>query len=55
MPFAQIEVRRRVSDEAEVAIIEAVHRPAPLETDATPYGDGNAAARVVDEILAHSR
>ena len=25
MPFAQIEVRRRVSDEAEVAIIEAVH------------------------------
>jgi UDP-N-acetylglucosamine 2-epimerase (non-hydrolysing) len=30
----------------------AVHRPAPAPTDATPYGDGHAAQRVADVLLA---
>ena len=29
-----------------------VHRPAPAATDATPYGDGHAAERVADTLLA---
>jgi len=36
------------------AIVEAVHRPAPHATEETPYGDGSAAVRVVDELLARS-
>jgi UDP-N-acetylglucosamine 2-epimerase (non-hydrolysing) len=30
----------------------AVERPVPAPTDATPYGDGHAATRVVDALLA---
>jgi UDP-N-acetylglucosamine 2-epimerase (non-hydrolysing) len=30
----------------------AVHRPAPPPTDASPYGDGHAAQRVADVLLA---
>lgn len=33
-------------------LIAAVRRPAPPLTDATPYGDGHAAERVVNELLA---
>lgn len=36
------------------AIEAAVRRPTPTDTDEAPYGDGNAAVRVVDEILARS-
>ncbi|WP_151523545.1 non-hydrolyzing UDP-N-acetylglucosamine 2-epimerase [Serinicoccus kebangsaanensis] len=32
---------------------EAASRPAPGPTDATPYGDGRAAAAVLDALLAH--
>jgi UDP-N-acetylglucosamine 2-epimerase (non-hydrolysing) len=32
-------------------IAEAVSRPAPVPTDAAPYGDGGAAKRVVDALL----
>ncbi|MGB4136824.1 MAG: UDP-N-acetylglucosamine 2-epimerase, partial [Microbacterium sp.] len=39
-----------VAPEAE-AITAAVGRPAPADTDEAPYGDGNAASRVVDELL----
>ena len=34
------------------AVRAAVMRPRPPSTDATPYGDGEAAARVVAELLA---
>lgn len=34
------------------AVRAAVMRPRPPETDATPYGDGHAAERVVAELLA---
>ncbi|WP_137844323.1 UDP-N-acetylglucosamine 2-epimerase (non-hydrolyzing) [Microbacterium sp. 2FI] len=33
-------------------IAAAVTRPRPTETDAAPYGDGRAAARVIDALLA---
>ena len=33
----------------------AVHRPAPTPTDATPYGDGKAAERVVEELIKHAK
>lgn len=33
----------------------AVHRPAPAPTDATPYGDGKAAERVVEELIKHAK
>jgi UDP-N-acetylglucosamine 2-epimerase (non-hydrolysing) len=36
-------------------IAELVTRRAPRPTDATPYGDGNAAARTVTELLSHPR
>jgi UDP-N-acetylglucosamine 2-epimerase (non-hydrolysing) len=36
-------------------ILAAVTRPAPAPTDATPYGDGRAAVRVADELLANRR
>ena len=38
------------SDFAELA--DVVTRPAPLPTDAAPYGDGHAATRVVDILTA---
>lgn len=31
-------------------IAEAVHRPSPVDTDAAPYGDGNAASRVISQL-----
>lgn len=34
------------------AIAAAMSRPAPQPTDAAPYGDGNAAGRVVDALLS---
>lgn len=36
-------------------ILAGVQRPAPAPTDATPYGDGHAAERVVDELLRRAR
>lgn len=35
------------------SILPALHRPAPAETSATPYGDGRAAHRAVDAMLTH--
>jgi UDP-N-acetylglucosamine 2-epimerase (non-hydrolysing) len=37
-----------------VGLTGAVSRPAPEATDATPYGDGKAAHRVADVLLAGS-
>ena len=34
------------------ALASAVQRPAPAATDAAPYGDGHAAARVADALIA---
>ncbi|MGC5628467.1 non-hydrolyzing UDP-N-acetylglucosamine 2-epimerase [Georgenia sp. Z1344] len=34
------------------ALLAAATRPRPADTDATPYGDGDAAARVLDALLA---
>jgi len=34
-------------------IAAAVTRPKPAATDAAPYGDGHAAARVIDMLLSH--
>lgn len=34
------------------ALIAAATRPRPVATDAAPYGDGNAASRVVDVLLS---
>ena len=36
-------------------IAAAVGRPAPQPTDATPYGDGRAAERVIETLLARAR
>jgi len=36
-------------------LADTVRRPAPAPTDATPYGDGHAAERVADTLLATSR
>src|SRR5690606_41373460 len=36
-------------------LAETVARPAPAATDATPYGDGNAASRTITELLARPR
>ncbi len=39
--------------DADLTILgETVARPAPAPTDATPYGDGHAAERVADALLA---
>ena len=38
------------ADSAEIAA--AVTRPAPLDTDATPYGDGRAAERTISALFA---
>lgn len=38
---------------SEAAITAAVRRPRPMETDASPYGDGDAATRVVEALLSH--
>lgn len=42
-----------VTDPATLA--RDVDRPAPQPTDATPYGDGRAAARVVAALVEHAR
>lgn len=42
-----------VTDPSQVARL--VERPTPPATDATPYGDGQAAGRVVAELLEHGR
>lgn len=34
-------------------LAEAIDRPAPPATDAAPYGDGHAAGRAVEAIVAH--
>lgn len=34
-------------------IAAAATRPRPAETDATPYGDGDAATRTIDYLIAH--
>ena len=36
-------------------IASAIDRPPPAPTDAAPYGDGQAAGRAVDAIVAHQR
>jgi UDP-N-acetylglucosamine 2-epimerase (non-hydrolysing) len=36
-------------------IAAAVTRPRPSDTDATPYGDGAAATRVIDSLIASAR
>ena len=36
-------------------IAAAVTRPAPVETDATPYGDGHSAARVIEALRSGLR
>jgi UDP-N-acetylglucosamine 2-epimerase (non-hydrolysing) len=36
-------------------IFAGVQRPAPVPTGATPYGDGHAAERVVDELVRRAR
>jgi UDP-N-acetylglucosamine 2-epimerase (non-hydrolysing) len=43
---------RLVPQPAELA--DAMDRPAPPETDATPYGDGHAAGRAVEAIQNHT-
>jgi UDP-N-acetylglucosamine 2-epimerase (non-hydrolysing) len=35
-------------------LADAVHRPAPQPTDATPYGDGHAAERTADVLLTEA-
>jgi UDP-N-acetylglucosamine 2-epimerase (non-hydrolysing) len=35
------------------SLAEAIDRPVPPTTDAAPYGDGHAAGRAVEAILAH--
>lgn len=37
------------------AVRAAVERPRPEDTAAAPYGDGDAARRVVDALIAHAR
>lgn len=37
------------------AVRAAVERPRPDDTTATPYGDGDAARRVVDALIDHAR
>ena len=37
------------------AVSAAVSRPRPAATAATPYGDGDAARRVVDALIEHAR
>lgn len=37
------------------ALVDAVTRPTPAPTDATPYGDGRAAGRTIDTLIAHLR
>ncbi|WP_418608303.1 UDP-N-acetylglucosamine 2-epimerase [Georgenia sp. SUBG003] len=37
------------------ALRTAASRPRPAETDATPYGDGHAAARTADTLLSWAR
>ena len=34
-------------------VAAAVARPAPVATDATPYGDGHAATRVIEELIRY--
>ena len=43
-----------VLTEDPAAIAAAVNRPHPLPTEATPYGDGNAAERVIQTLLEHA-
>ena len=46
-----VELGWNVLAQDAAAVREAVMRPRPPETDATPYGDGRAAERVVAELL----
>ncbi|MGO4384582.1 non-hydrolyzing UDP-N-acetylglucosamine 2-epimerase [Specibacter sp. RAF43] len=48
-----VELGWNVLVNADLSLLaDAVQRPAPAATDATPYGDGHAAQRTVDALLA---
>lgn len=47
-----VELGWNVLVEPGPALREAASRPAPPPTDATPYGDGRAAAAVLDALAA---
>ena len=50
-----VELGWNVLVSADLSTLRAtVERPMPAPTDAAPYGDGHAAERVVDELLAQS-
>ncbi|WP_086150827.1 non-hydrolyzing UDP-N-acetylglucosamine 2-epimerase [Cellulosimicrobium sp. KWT-B] len=49
-----VELGWNVLANSESAVREAVLRPTPAATDATPYGDGAAAVRVVDALRRHA-
>lgn len=50
-----VELGWNVLVDADLASLPAVvGRPAPAPTDAQPYGDGRAAQRVIDELLARA-
>lgn len=50
-----VELGWNVLAETHEEIARAVQRPAPAPTDAQPYGDGRAAERVIEALLAGSR
>ena len=47
-----VELGWNVLAQDDEAVRAGVQRPRPSETDATPYGDGRAAERVIAELLA---
>lgn len=48
-----VELGWNVLVEPGPALVTAASRPVPAPTAATPYGDGHAAARAIDALLAH--
>lgn len=49
-----VELGWNILSDDPAAIGDAVRRPAPAATDATPYGDGHAAEAVADALLGRS-
>ncbi|WP_438855342.1 non-hydrolyzing UDP-N-acetylglucosamine 2-epimerase [Agromyces sp. M3QZ16-3] len=50
-----IELGWNVLANSAEAIFDSAARARPSATDATPYGDGHAAERVIEELVRHSR
>lgn len=44
-----------LAEPTPASVRDAVSRPQPIETDAAPYGNGDAARRVVDALIEHAR